>query len=114
MNVKEEMAAWWKSSDLGALGTSVLQQLVRTAGINKLVAADIDEVRGKEIVDNKNIKFVSKDDPKWDNNFNDEQPEYNEFVNIQTPEQLAKNKKECYEFMKKSLEEFDKKHQKFY
>lgn len=37
---------------LGALGTSVLQQLARTPGISKIVAADIDEKRGKEVVDN--------------------------------------------------------------
>jgi len=37
---------------LGALGTSVLQQLACTHGISKIVAADIDEKRGKEIVDN--------------------------------------------------------------
>lgn len=37
---------------LGALGTSVLQQLAHTPGVSKIVAADIDEKRGKEIVDN--------------------------------------------------------------
>lgn len=36
---------------LGALGTSVLQQLACTPRISKIVAADIDEKRGKEIVD---------------------------------------------------------------
>jgi len=37
---------------LGALGTTVLQQLALTHGVSKIVAADVDEKRGKEIVDN--------------------------------------------------------------
>jgi len=37
---------------LGALGTALVQQLALAPGVNKIVAADIDEKRGKEIVDN--------------------------------------------------------------